>query len=74
MPRQITSRLTVAEVHFGHVVCTGVFATADQKGTHSLLRPTLLHDEIQRDPTIPIAVGDTIVCYADGTREHQPKS
>ena len=72
--RKITHHLTIAEAHADRVVLRGTFATADGKGTHSLLRPVLLHGEIERDPTVPLMVGDVVVRYDDGTHEHRPKS
>ncbi len=71
--RKITHHLLIVEAHADRVVLSGAFPTADGKGVHSLLRPTLLHGEIERDPTIPLMVGDIVVRYDDGSHEHRPK-
>lgn len=68
MPRQVTAQLTVVEVDEHTVLCDGVFATADGKGTHSHVRPRLFHTEIgAEDPS----VGDAVVQYDDGSYEHR---
>lgn len=65
------TRLTVLDFDDDRVVCTGLFPTADGKGTHSGLLPVLLRTEIQA--TQPIAKGDVIL-GANGVYTHHPRA
>ncbi len=69
MPTPV-ARLTVVEADEHTVLCEGIFATADGKGTHSTLRPRLFLSEIGADEA---AVGDAVVQMDDGTYQHQAK-
>jgi hypothetical protein len=62
----------IDEIQEDHVRCSGSFANAHGKGVHSLVRPQVLLGEVQWKD-LPL-LGDAIVFYEDGTREHRAKN